>query len=67
MCQDKSASEAAIEADRSSEIDDRQGRLRNSMCETEERALLCGGLGGSYPHSGVRGMREGSQTKRSEG
>ena len=43
-----------------------QGRIGDSMGETEGHAFACDVRGGSYPHSGVRGMREGCQTKRSE-
>ena len=42
------------------------GRLRDGMGKTDRCGLLCEVLVGSFPQHGVRGMREGYQTKKGE-
>ena len=55
---------AAIEAGRSSEGVDCQGRFRISLGGMKRRIFLQEVCGGSYPHSGDGGMRESYWEKR---
>ena len=56
----------AVGTDGSFKSADRQGRFRDSMGKTEGCTFLCEIHGGSYPHSGARGMCEENQAEFDE-